>query len=260
MMSAAANDTVQMTAARPVNVISVRDIQPWLQAGVADIARRPLLSLGYGSLITVALIAAMALIVQFPLFVTGYLTGILLLGSFLATGFYAISRANAEQTPLGFWRVLTAWRQNPSGFGLFAVLLSLILIAWIRLTSLIVALKLVGFYPSYEALFSTMLTPGGLGLAGVLALAGAALATLCFMLSVVSLPMMASEQVSPIVAVVTSVQAVRANIWPMLVWAITIVILMMIGIVTVIGLLLILPLLGHASWHAYRRLATRQGD
>ncbi len=248
----AKNDEIIDISARDINKISIEQIPVWLAAGWQDIWRRPFLSLGYGLIVTTALLATMALMLQHPLLIVGYLTGILLIGAFLATGFYAISQANAQQARLSFWQVLIAWRINTTGFALFALLLGLILIAWLRVTSLIVAINLSGYSPSYEELLDYMLTPQGLLLAVTLGAAGGILAALCFILSVVSLPMLASERANPLIAILTSIQAVRVNPWPMVVWAATILVLIVLGLATLFGLFLVLPLLGHASWHAYR--------
>ena len=84
---------------------------------------------------------------------------------------------------------------------------------------------------------------------------GAVIAAAVFTISVVSIPMMLDRKTDFITAVLTSITAVRANPWPMLLWAALIVIFTGIGLITFyLGLAIALPLIGHATWHAYRDL------
>jgi uncharacterized membrane protein len=84
---------------------------------------------------------------------------------------------------------------------------------------------------------------------------GAIIAAAVFAISVVSIPMMLDRKTDLVTAVLTSLAAVRANPWPMVLWAALIVIFTGIGLMTFyIGLALALPLIGHATWHAYRDL------
>jgi uncharacterized membrane protein len=85
--------------------------------------------------------------------------------------------------------------------------------------------------------------------------AGAALALAVFALSVVSVPMILDRDSDPMAAMLTSLQAFLSNPLPLLIWAAMIVTLTLIGFATLLfGLVVIMPILGHASWHAYRDL------
>jgi uncharacterized membrane protein len=89
-------------------------------------------------------------------------------------------------------------------------------------------------------------------------LAGGVLAALVFALSVVSLPMLMDRKVDFITAIMTSLWAVRENPLPMLVWAVIIGVLSLLSqLFWLVPLAIVFPLLGHATWHAYRDLVTR---
>ena len=94
----------------------------------------------------------------------------------------------------------------------------------------------------------------------IFVLVGAIIAAAVFAISVVSIPMMLDRKTDFVTAVLTSLTAVRANPGPMVLWAALIVIFTGIGLLTFyLGLALALPLIGHATWHAYRDLV-EDGD
>ena len=78
-------------------------------------------------------------------------------------------------------------------------------------------------------------------------------------LSAVAIPLMLDRPVSLRTAMLTSARAVGANPVAMALWAMTILVLTLVGIVTLIGLAVLLPLLGHATWHAYQDLVDTSG-
>jgi uncharacterized membrane protein len=151
---------------------------------------------------------------------------------------------------------LLSWRANPASFGLFTVMLLFVLISWERLSAILVGLFLSG---SGSAGLSELLSVSGIREHTEFFLAymafAAVLALLMFSLSVVSLPMMLHRQVDFATALVTSFMATRLNFPVMLLWGILIAGLIVIGMAThFIAMAVIFPLLGHASWHAYRDL------
>jgi len=84
---------------------------------------------------------------------------------------------------------------------------------------------------------------------------GAIIAGAVFAISVVSIPMTLDRKTDFMTAILTSVAAVRANPAPMALWAALIVLFTGLGLLTFyLGLVLALPLIGHATWHAYRSL------
>ena len=100
-------------------------------------------------------------------------------------------------------------------------------------------------------------TPNGLVMLTFGTLVGAAFATLLFSLTVVSLPMLLDREVDFVTAMLTSFSLVRENPRVMLGWGALIAICLLVAMLPgFLGLFLVLPLFGHASWHLYRRAVT----
>ncbi|MCU0934163.1 MAG: DUF2189 domain-containing protein [Thiobacillaceae bacterium] len=229
----------------------------WLRLGWRDLVRAWPLSLGYGVVFALLGGLLLAWARQSTHLTLTLLSGFLLLAPFLAISFYAISsRLEHGLDSGGPLQFLTPLRRNPTSIGLFAVLLAFILSAWERISALLVGLLLrndlvaTGYF-NVGLLFSA----DHWAFVVVYLLLGAALAALVFALAVVSLPMMMDREVDTVTAITTSLWAVASNPLPMLVWAAVIVGLSLAGMFTALfGMVLVFPLLGHASWHAYRDL------
>jgi uncharacterized membrane protein len=134
---------------------------------------------------------------------------------------------------------------------LFGLLLGVMMVAWGRLTGLIVAVSLPSVGPYSDLLsWQTLASPGFIALYFG---AGFVLAALVFSLSVVSIPMLMDRKVDVLTAAFTSLRAVRKNLGVMSMWAAIIAIVTFLAMLGgLIGLLIAMPLIGHASWHAYR--------
>jgi len=181
-------------------------------------------------------------------------SGLLLVSPFLAIVFYELSRHREKGQAAG--RYFQAARPNLGSIGLFGALLALILSSWERLSAILVALFLrsdyVGEMPfSPEALFASSVPV----FLTAYAIAGGALAVLVFALSVVSLPMMMDRKADIATAIVTSLWVVRLNPKAMPVWAFLIAASTALAtLLRMVPLIVVFPLLGHATWHAYRDL------
>ena len=139
---------------------------------------------------------------------------------------------------------------------LFGILIGILMIVWARLSTLLFALIIAGQSTTLDTSTAQLFFSGsGLTFLIVFTLVGAVIAAAVFTISVVSIPMMLDRKVDFITAVLTSITAVKANPAPMALWAGLIVIFTGIGLVTFyLGLAVTLPLIGHASWHAYKDL------
>jgi uncharacterized membrane protein len=217
----------------------------WLRLGWQDIKRAPRQSLTYG----VVMVLLSYLISFFAWrfgnlgLLIGLLSGFVFLGPVLAMGLYSIScQIQLGRNPeLGY-----CMREGHRQLGnelVFAVILLVVFLVWARAASMIHVFFPVetGYDLSDLALFL------GIGTA-----VGAIFSAIIFMASAFSLPMMMDRKADPVTAVLTSVNAVLRNKLPMLIWGILIVIAVLIGFATAfLGLALLLPLIGHATWHGY---------
>ncbi|MBC7134515.1 MAG: DUF2189 domain-containing protein, partial [Oceanibaculum nanhaiense] len=136
------------------------------------------------------------------------------------------------------------------------VVLMLVLLAWIRLAFLIFALFFGTQPPSWELLISsTLLSAEGLPFLIVGTLVGGVLAALTLAISVISIPLLLDRDVNAVTAVLASLKAVARNPLMMIGWGALVTLFIGAGIaVAYVGLLITFPLIGFASWHAYRDL------
>jgi uncharacterized membrane protein len=249
-------DTESQESVLPA-VRAVRASAPfrWIAAGVRDFAAHPLPSLFYG-----ACFAAMGWAVALTFrhayaYVSALVTGFFLVGPFLAIGLYQLSRRRDHGEPVELASSLVAWRSNAGAIGVFAVVLAVILLVWARASLIVFALFYTGEMPSLEGFLGQVLSLDNVEFLFAYLCVGGFFALLTFAISVVSMPMMVDRDVDGVVAALTSLKAFGANVPAMLVWAVAIVVIVGVGFTfAFVGLAVAVPVVGHATWHAYRAL------
>lgn len=227
----------------------------WLKHGWTDLKRNWPISLSIGVLFTVLGYLLMEYAWSRPHLALTVTSGFLLVSPFLAIVFYELSRHHERSRALRFEGV----RRNATSIGMYALLLAFILSSWERISAIMVGLLFKDELASGGAFSFSMLFSGEhLGFIATYLLAGGILAALVFAISVVSLPMLIDRKVDFVTAIVTSLWVVRENPLPMLVWALAIGVLTLLGeLLWLVPLVVIFPLLGHATWHAYHDLVSR---
>jgi uncharacterized membrane protein len=237
---------------------AIRDVGPsnilnWLQAGVKDTRRGGLASLFYGVFFAAAgWLMQVVFSEAYGLF-AGLTTGFLLLGPFLAMGLYDLSRRMelGEQPKLS--PSLTAWRSNGLNVGLFAGLLVVVLLIWARASLVIFALFFEGGLPTFTDVVLNVITLKQPTFAIMYFAVGGGFAAFVFAISVVAVPLMADRKTNAITASIASIMACTRNPVTMLLWGFCIVVLVGFGFAThFLGLIITMPIVGHATWHAYR--------
>jgi uncharacterized membrane protein len=178
----------------------------------------------------------------------------MLVGPALTVGYYAISRDLEAGRPPSLGAALSAWRANPAPILCLGLALVAFLVLWMRFAALVFAIFFPYAMMDLQALVNaTLFTVEGLSFLGVGTLVGGVMAAIAFAAGAFSLPLMLDRKVGMLEALVTSVVAVALNLRAMAVWAALVVIFAGAGLLAgYIGLAVTLPLLGHASWHAYR--------
>lgn len=225
----------------------------WLARGFEDIVAAPGASLFYG-----VVLATMGLgLTRWFGGAAGLAmtTGFLLVGPFLAVGLYDVSRRLAAGERVRLVETLSAWRANFPAIGFFALILMLSLAVWLRVSVVIVALFVPDGVDSLSAFVRLLQeSPEAIGFVLAYLAAGALLAAFSFATSAVSLPMLLDRPtMDAITAMIASFTAIRKNPWPMALWAAAIVALTAGGFLAwFAGLVVVVPLIGHATWHAYR--------
>ena len=229
----------------------------WLSAGWHDMLAEPRQSLAWGLVPVIAGWSAAALFLWFdlPYLLIPLGAGFFFIGPFIAGSFYEISRRREIGLLVDSESVAFAWRRNPDQIASMGVVLLVFHLAWMRLAQLLFAVFEWRTVPSWDR-FADLVwySSRSLPFLAVGMVCGAALAAAAFLIGVFSIPYLLDRRDSNVFeAIATSVTAVRQNARPMLLWAALIVLLVVIGMISgLIGLVVILPVIGHATWHAYR--------
>ncbi len=231
----------------------------WLGAGWRDLWSAPAISLTYGALFSLAAVALALGMSQsdlFPAFLP--LAGtFLLLGPILAVGLYEVSRRRERGETAKFSDILHAGKGSRIQLALYGVMLLLINFIWMLVAFLLFMLFFgAAKLPTPEEFIPTLLfAPHGLGLLVTGTAAGAILAVITFSVSVISVPMLLDRKIDVVTAAILSVRSVRLNLPAMALWAALILAISATGLVSLfLGLAIAFPLIGHATWHAYREL------
>ena len=240
--------------------ITVNDLAMALRAGWADFKAAPtqviFLCLIYpivGFILASAASGSAILPLVWPL-----LAGFALVGPLAALGIYELSRRR-EAGLSTTWTDMFGVLRSPAivSIALLGVGLLLILALWLGTACGLYFAMMGSAPPSGPMAMLDDITQSGQGLALILVgnLVGAAFATLVLAASVISFPMLLDRDVTASVAVRTSWAAFRANPMVLLVWGTIVAVLLALGMAALfVGLAVVLPVLGHATWHLYRRL------
>lgn len=243
----------------PIQEVRMAAAVVWLGRGVQDMQACPLASLFYGFCF-----AGMGLTITLVFehayqFASAFTSGFLLLGPFLAMGLYELSRRREHGDGCRFASSLTIWRRNIANIAVFALILAVIFLIWARASLIIFALFYTNELPNLSGFLNQVLRLDNLEFLVVYTAIGGLFAALVFALSVVSIPIMLDRGQDAITAMLTSFAALSRNPGPMLLWAFLIALLTIVGFLTLhIGLIFVMPIVGHGSWHAYRALVGPQ--
>lgn len=217
----------------------------WLRLGWQDLKRAPRQSLSYGLVMMVLSMAIAALTWRFgaiALYV-GLASGFVFIGPALAVGLYSISRqlAKGREPVLGY--CLREGGQHLRELLVLGIALLVVLLVWARAAATVHV-----FFPAESnPELSELLLFLGIGSA-----VGTIFAAIVFSATAFSLPMIMDRKVDAVTAAVTSINAVLRNKKPMLLWAFLIGLSVLLGFATgLVGFAVLLPLVGHATWHAY---------
>ncbi len=243
-----------------VRRIAARDISEAVVAGLRDFQAAPIYGLIFGGIYTLGGIAIVLSVTSagIPWLAYPMAAGFMLVAPFIATGLYEVSRRREAGKPLSLSEVFgVVWAQRGRELSWMAFVTLFVMIMWLYQVRLLLALFL-GFssFDSIESFIRVVLTTNeGLTFLLVGHIVGAILSAILFSLTVVSFPLLLDREVDFVTAMITSVRAVAANPAVMLGWAAVIVALTIAAIAPFfLGLLVVLPVLGHATWHLYRRL------
>jgi uncharacterized membrane protein len=244
-----------------VRSMSRADIRAALRAGWADMRAAP----GFGLFFSAVYVGGgiflwWALTTKGQIWWTIPITlGFPLLGPFVAVGFYEVSRRLERGESLDWGGVLgVIFRQKDRQIPSIAAVIVVFFLFWNFLAHMIFALFMgLQVMTNISSSFEAFLTPNGLAMIAVGTGVGAVFSAVLYSMTVVALPMLLDRDVDFVTAMLTSLEVVRTNPGVMLGWGLLIALLLFVAMLPAfLGLFLVLPLLGHASWHVYRRALT----
>jgi uncharacterized membrane protein len=245
--------SLQLATLRPSDPIR------WLQLGWQDFQRCPRIGLFYGLCFFAMGHALLAVFQNAPAYVLALSAGFLLMGPFLCLGLYDASKAMQTHDHRPSLRAsLQAWRPTKGTMGIFAGVLLILELLWGR-ASLVVFAVTFNTMPSTEKLLPQLINPENIGFLITYTLVGGLFAGLIFITSVISIPMIMDRKTDAVSAGLTSIRACLQNPGVMLIWGALITALIGLAMLPVfLGLLVIGPVIGHATWHAYRHIVPMQ--
>lgn len=253
-----------MPHANRIRKISTAAPFRWLLAGWEDFRHAKPIALTFGLLFAGISLAITVGLVQMELsyLIAPMWGGFFIVGPAMAVGMYQTSRQlEIGETPT-FSSTFFAWKRNRYHILTAGAIQMLFMMVWVRIAIIIFALT----FPYVSLTFSAMVqqalfTPEGWGFLAFGSTVGACFATFAFVAAVVSLPAMLDRKIDIFSAVTLSAVCVFRNVKPLALWACIVVAVTAAGMVTFyFGLVITLPLIGFASWHAYRDMFVNDRD
>src|SRR5574343_2031051 len=225
----------------------------WLALGFADLPASPGIALFYGTAFW-AMAQVLALVFRrSPEYTLAMVSGCLLVGPFLAMGLYEVSRRRELQLPPNLAASLTCWDSHIGSMGLLVLVLIVLALLWGRASLVVFDVFFNTGMPSTAGVLEAIFNPENWEFVAVYLAVGGVFAGLVFGSSVVSIPMILDRDTDAISASLTSLQVVFNSLPVLLFWGALITLLVGVALWPWgLGLLVIGPWLGHASWHAYR--------
>ena len=243
------------TAPPVAEVVPLTAPGTWLALGWQDLRATGFRGLVYGLLFALMGTAIHAIYETQWQLTMGLTAGFLLAGPFVCAGLYELSRQRERGEPASLAKSLVCWRRNPGAIAFFAAILTFAMIVWARVSVVLFALFSTTDFPDLKGVIHQIVTFSNVEFMLVWGGVGFGFATLVFSISVVSVPLILDRGTDTMMAIFSSVRALFANPGTLFLWALLIVVIIGASLVLWFGLLIVTaPLIGHATWHAYRDL------
>jgi uncharacterized membrane protein len=227
----------------------------WLSGGLSDLRHSPGPSMFYGLGFTVMGWLLMSAFRHAIEFATAATTGFMLVGPFFAMGLYELSRRREKKLHCSVLETVGIWRSTAGSIGIYSLILILLYLLWAGVSVAMFTMFYNQGMPTADGFLRQVGSLDNLQFIIAYCAVGGFFASLVFAFSVISIPLMLDRNLDTVAAMTTSFFAVIRNLPAMLVWAALIVALVVVGIGTAyVGMVITMPILGHATWYAYRDL------
>jgi uncharacterized membrane protein len=227
----------------------------WLWLGARAFHAQPVPCLVHGACFAAMGWLLAALLRPAPALMMALTCGFLLVGPFLAMGLYAVARRHEQGGPSRSGETSGAWRRNAGDIAILGIVLGVVMMLWARSSMMVIAIFFPRQMPSVSILLAEFASGANLDFVATYLAVGAVFALLVFAFTAVAIPLMLDRGTDAITAMLASAVAFGRNLPAMLAWAVLIVALTVIGFATFfMGLVLVVPLIGLATWYAYRDL------
>lgn len=238
--------------------LAIADLRAALAAGWRDFRAQPLYGLFFAAIFVVGGLALTYFLVARSEFTWAIpaAAGFPLLAPFTAVGLYEVSRRRELGIALNWPAILGAVRgRGDEQILAMGVIIFVAFGFWVIVAHVIFSIAIVEAGAGSESL-ALFLTPTGVTMLLFGSAVGGIMALAFYAVTVFSLPMLVDREVDFITAIFASLKAFRENLGVLLIWAAVIAALLFIAMIPAfLGLLVVLPVLGHATWHLYRRAA-----
>ncbi len=244
-------------AAKPaVQSLHFADLWAALRAGARDFGKAPQFGLFFSAVYVLGGFFLIWLGAGHVSWTLATSLGFPLIAPFAAAGLYEVSRRMEQDQPLRWAEVLAiVWQERTRQLPWLGAIIVIYFLFWTFLAHMVFALFMgLSTMTNVSESWDVFFTANGLTMIGVELAIGAVLAFLLFSLTVVSLPLVLDREVDFVTAMLISLATVRENLLVMLLWAFIIAALTLVALLPwFLGLMVVLPVLGHATWHLYRR-------
>ena len=247
-----------------VNALSFSDLQDCLKQGFSDFRNAPLFGLFFGGFFAIGgiFIVEMLYATEKGWMIYPMMAGFPLIGPFAAVGLYEVSRRLAEQKPLSWNEILTVVsKQRNRELPWMAFVILFVFWIWMYQVRLLIALILGRMsFTSFSHFFEIITTtPEGWTFIIAGHVVGAIFALVLFSITVITLPLLLDSELDFISAMITSVKTVLKSPFVMLSWGVLVTLAIIVSFLPLfLGLLVVLPVLGHATWHIYKKAVVPQ--
>jgi uncharacterized membrane protein len=241
-------------AVRILRPLRLTDPLRWLRAGWSDLLAARGIALFYGVCFWLMALVLGAVFRNKPEYTLSVVSGCFLVGPFLAMGLYEASRRREQGLPQSLGASLTCWDQHLGSMGMLVLVVMLLELLWGRASLVVFAVFFTTGMPSTASVLQAVFNPENWEFVAVYTVVGGLFAGLVFSTCVVAIPMILDRGTDAITADIASIDVVAERTGPLLVWGALIVALVLGSVLLpwAVGLLVVGPWLGHASWHAYR--------